>query len=216
MSGIGRQLDGLGFVSGSVHETIVTTMGHDGSPNAAPMGVTRTGPETLELSPFRTSTTYANLLSHPSACVNVTEDPALYLVTAFKEVDFPGLPVPSIDSDLRLGSSDAHVFTTVEKGPQESKLREVFTCEVSSVEVIRSSPRVFSRGRAEAIEAIIHATRIEVFAKQGDVGRVERLIKRFHECKDIVSRTSATDSNEVRVIRELERMIEDWRDRTSG
>jgi len=216
MSGIGRQLDGLGFVSGSVHETIVTTMGHDGSPNAAPMGVTRTGPETLELRPFRTSTTYTNLLSHPSACVNVTENPVLYLVTAFKEVDFPELLVPCIDGDLRLGTSDAYVFTTVEKGLQGSKLRGVFTCEVSSVEILRSSPRVFSRGKAEAIEAIIHATRIEVFAKQGDVERVERLIKRFHECKDVVGRTSATDSNEARVIRELERMIEGWRDMASG
>ncbi|UCD45582.1 MAG: DUF447 family protein [Candidatus Bathyarchaeota archaeon] len=216
MSGIEWQLDELGFVTGSVHEAIVTTMSSDGSLNAAPMGVTRTGPETLELKLFTTSTTCANLLSNPSACVNVTEDPALYLVTAFKEADFPGFPVPSIDRDLRLGSSDAHVLIAVEKSLEESKLREVFNGEVSSVEVTRSLPRVFSRGRAEAIEAIIHATRIEVFSKQGDKERVERLIKRFRECKDVVNRTSVTDSNEARVIRELEKMIEGWRDRASG
>ena len=73
------------------------------------------------------------------------------------------------------------------------------------------TPSSFSRGRAEAIEAIIHATRIEVFSKEGRLEDVERLIKRFAECKDVVERVSAPDSVETRVVGELEKMITVWR-----
>lgn len=214
-AGLGEQLHDLGFGLGSVYEAIITTLCPDGSPNASPMGVIRNGPSTLEIRPFKTSTTFWNLLRHRKACINLTDDPAFYLVTAFKDENFQGFVELRVDSDLRLESSDAHVFVDVQDFKEISGIRASFTCNVSSVEVRNPTPRVFSRGKAEAIEAIIHATRIEVFAREGRWEQVERLISGFYACKDVVGRVSAPGSTEARVIEELERLIGTWRETES-
>jgi hypothetical protein len=207
------KLDELGFRTGSISEVILTTMNPDGTPNAAPMGALRTGPGTLEIRPFKTSNTYRNLLGHKRACVNITTDPGLFLETAFKGERFEGFRGASFKNDMRLEASDAHVIVEVVGGREVSDDRACFTCKVSSVELCKPIPRAFSRGVTAAIEAIVHATRIEVFTREAKQAEVERLISRFFECKDIVDRVSAPDSTETRVIRELERLIACWRER---
>ena len=114
LTGTGKLLDELGFYVDSISEAIVTTVNGDGSFNAAPMGVTRRGVEHLEIRPYKTSSTHANLLRHPRACVNVTDDPIIFMTTAFKGESFPSHQAPPIDTDLRLSSSDAHVFLVVD------------------------------------------------------------------------------------------------------
>jgi len=205
----GLLLDGLGFEEGQIFETIVTTMDHDGSVNAAPMGVVRTGRETLEIRPIKSSSTYRNLSSRPEACVNVTDDPVIFLVTAFKGTAFRGFEEPSLDG-IRLREADAHVFISV-RDIDDSEDRARFTCNVDSVEVGETGPRPFSRGRAQAIEAVIHATRLEFLYREGRVEEAEELVRRFSVCKDVVGKVSTPDSTEGRVIRELERLIEGWR-----
>ncbi len=205
----GLLLDGLGFEEGQIFETIVTTMNHDGSVNAAPMGVVRTGRETLEIRPFKSSSTYRNLSSRPEACINVTDDPVIFLITAFKEEGLRGFEEPSLDG-IRLREADAHIFISVQD-LDESEDRARFTCNVDSVEVGEAGPRPFSRGRAQAIEAVIHATRIEFLYREGRVEEGEELVRRFGVCKDVVGRVSTPDSAEGRVIRELEQLIEGWR-----
>lgn len=214
-AGIEQQLNELGFSMDSVNEVIVTTVNPDGSPNAAAMGVIRVGPEILEIKPFKTSSTYRNLLEHPRACINVTSDPALFLMTTFKNEHFNGFQKASICRDLRLDSSDAHIFVDVLDRSDISEIRSSFRCIASNIEIHRHMPRVFSRGRSEAIEAIVHATRIEVFIREGRLERVERLIKRFDACKDVVNRVSAPDSTEARVIKALEMLIRKWGERAS-
>jgi hypothetical protein len=207
------KLDELGFRTGSISEVILTTMNPDGTPNAAPMGALRTGPGTLEIRPFKTSNTYRNLLGHKRACVNITTDPGLFLVTAFKGICFEGFCRASFKNDMRLEASDVYVSVEVGEGRDVSDDRARFTCKVSSVELCKPIPRTFSRGVAAAIEAIVHATRIQVFTGEAEQAEVERLIRRFFECKDIVDRVSAPDSTEARVIQELERLIACWRER---
>ena len=207
------KLDELGFKTGSISEVILTTMNPDRTPNAAPMGALRTGPGTLEIRPFKTSNTYRNLLGHKRACVNITTDPSLFLVTAFKGERFEGFREASFKNDMRLEASDAHLIVEVGEGREVSDDRARFTCKVSSVELCNLIPRAFRRGVAAAIEAIVHATRIEVFTHEAEQVEMERLIRRFFECKDVVERVSALDSTEARVIRELERLIACWRER---
>lgn len=210
-AGIWGRLDELGFEESCISEAILSTKNPDGTPNASPIGVLRVGSEALEVRPFKTSTTYGNLLRDPRACVNVTSDPVLFLVTAFKRERFEGFPGASFERGFRLASSDAQVLVEALGYRDISDLRCAFTFNPVSVDVCRPLPRVFSRGSAEAIEAIIHATRIEVFTREDGGDDVERLIKRFHACKDVVERVSAPDSKEARVIRELERLIHRWR-----
>jgi hypothetical protein len=213
LTGTGRLLDELGFYVDSISEVRITTVNGDGSFNAAPMGVVRKEVEHIEIRPYKTSSTHANLVRHSKACVNVTDDPVTYMMTAFKEESFPHQKVHSIDMDLRLSSSDAHVFLVVDGSHDHSEDRSSFKCRVVGIEIKRPFPRAFSRGRAEAIEAVIHATRIEHCIKVSELTKLETLIKQFHMCKDIVERVSHPESREAMVIRELERLIAEWRDR---
>jgi len=199
---------------GGINETILTTVNPDGSYNAAPMGVHRISHEVLELRPFKSSSTYKNLLNNPKACINVTDDPGLFFVTAFKGKTVEGLLEPAIDKEMSLISAFAQIFVDASKSNDISEIRACFTCRVKDIKAPAMMPRSFNRGRAEAIEAIIHATRIEVFSKEGGLEDVEKLIKRFTECKDVVDRVSAPESVETRVIGELEKMIAIWRGKT--
>ncbi len=209
-----RLLEEMGFQMGGINETILTTVNPDGSINAAPMGVHRISHEVLELRPFKSSSTYKNLLNNPKACINVTDNPGLFFVTAFKGKTVEGLLEPAIDKDMRLISASAHIFVDASRSSDISEIRACFTCRVKDIKAPAMMPRSFSRGRAEAIEAIIHATRIEVFSKEGRLEDVEKLIKRFAECKDVVERVSAPESVETRVVGELEKMIAIWRGKT--
>jgi len=207
-----RILDELGFTVGGIHEAILTTVNVDGSFNAAPMGVSRTNEKHLEIRPFHSSQTHRNLLRDPRACINVTDDPSLYLVTAFKDEEITGFSPSKISEDMRLSSCDAWIHVEASKRKELSDIRSSYDCTVISIEASLSIPRVFNRGRAEAIEAVIHATRIEVCAREKRWDEVEKLISRFSECKGVIERVSPHSSVEARVVDELERMIDRWRD----
>ncbi len=206
-----RLLEEMGFHIGGICETILTTVNPDGSFSAAPMGFHRVSHEVLELRLFKSSSTFMNLLNNPKACINLTDDPGLFFVTAFKGTTVEGILDPAIDKDMRLVSASAHIFVEASRSSDISEIRARFTCHVKDVTAPAMTPRSFSRGRAEAIEAIIHTTRIEVFLKEGRLEDVERLIKRFAECKDVIERVSAPESVETRVVGELEKMIAVWR-----
>lgn len=208
-------LDELGFSRDCIVETIVTTRRPDGSPSAAPMGITRTGPDILEIKPFKSSATYRNLLMRPEACVNVTNDPELFLVTAFKQEIRKEFAQPLIHDDLSLEAAEATVFVEVLSCRDISEERGCFMARAHSIEVRRPLPRVFSRGRAEAIEAIIHSTRVEAYLRMGRRLDVEKLNKKFNECKEVVERVSSPDSAELKVIRTLETLIGRWREEAS-
>ena len=206
-----RILDKLGFTMGGTHEAILTTVNVDGSYNAAPMGISRTDEKNLEIKPFNSSLTHRNLLREPRACINVTDDPGLYLVTAFKDEEITAFTRPIISEDMRLSSCDAWIHVEASKRSEVSEIRSSYDCTVISVFAPLSLPRVFSRGRVEAIEAVIHATRVEVFTREKKWDEVERLISRFSACKGVIERVSPRTSVEARVVDELARMIDRWR-----
>jgi hypothetical protein len=208
---ISENLDILGLKEGNIYETILTTSNPEGSHNAAPMGVKRIEPLLLELKPFKSSNTYRNLITSKRACVNITNDPELFFLTTFKNEGIKSFVELKIDDYLRLIPSDAYIFVRVVKSEDVSELRSRFLCEAVCVELPTITAKVFSRGKAEAIEAIIHATRIEVFIKERRMKELESLIKRFHSSMDVVLRVSAHDSQEARIVNKLEEMIDRWR-----
>lgn len=206
-------LDRIGFSRGSIVETVLTTLNSDGSVNAAPMGVARKGPVQLEIRPYRSSKTHSNLNRNPEACINVINDPAIFLVTAFKEEKFDFSP-PKFSHDNSIEQADAVVFLTMLKREEIDKERSSFVGEASSIKLITESPTVFSRGRAQAIEAIIHATRIEYYLKNRKLVEAEDYIDRFNRCKRVVLKVSPQDSPETRTVEALERLIDRWRAQT--
>ncbi|MEJ2126542.1 MAG: DUF447 family protein [Candidatus Bathyarchaeota archaeon] len=84
------KLQDLGFREGTISETIVSTCDSNGKSNAAPMGVELKNNNQLVIRPFVSSLTYKNIQATQSAVVNLTFDPNLFYITAFKEANPKG------------------------------------------------------------------------------------------------------------------------------
>jgi hypothetical protein len=206
-AGFAETLDTLGFREGCIAEVILVTVNPDGSPNAAPMGVKRTGGTLFEVTPFKTSATYRNLLRDPRSTMNVTSDPTVFLATAFKD-ETPRQP--AMDG-LSLVGCDACIKLDRVEGVELSADRHLFRNKVDEVAVHSAHPRVFSRGVAEAVEAVIHATRVKAFRTQGRHGDAGALEEKVAECIGVVRRVSAGGSPEAEAVDRLERMLDGWR-----
>lgn len=198
-------LDRLGFPENCIVETILVTGNHDGSHNAAPMGVTRDG-ATLIVRPFKSTQTFKNLSRGGGASINLSDDPSLFLATSFKEeVD----DQPEV-GERGLEDADATIHCDTGEMFNESELRASFTLKPRDVEIKKPYPTVFSRGRSEAMEAIIHATRIQVFSGEGRESEVNKLIDRVRDNLDVIKRVTAQESNEAQVAAKLLSMIKRW------
>jgi hypothetical protein len=198
-------LDRLGFPEKCIVETILVTGNPDGSHNAAPMGVTRDG-TALIVRPFKSTQTFKNLSLGGDASINLSDAPLLFLATSFKEeID----DQPKAD-ERGLEGADATIQTRVGEMFNETELRASFTLKPLGVEVKSPYPTVFSRGRSEAMEAIIHATRIQVFSGEGREPEVNKLKDRVRGNLDVIKRVSAEGSNEAKVAAKLLSMIKKW------
>jgi len=205
--GFAETLDSLGFREGCIAEVVLVTVNPDGSPNAAPMGARRVGGEVFEVKPFKTSATYRNLLNDPRSTMNVTGDPMVFLETAFKD-EVP--TYPAMDG-LELKGCDACIILERIEGVEFSADRYLFKNKTKRVAVHASHPRVFSRGVAGAVEAVIHATRVKAFRKQGRHRDMLETEEKVRECIRVVRRVSAGGSPEAETVDRLEQLLERWR-----
>lgn len=201
-------LEDIGFKNNSIVETILVTRNVDGTPNPAPMGVARIGDKILEIKPFKSSRTFQNLTRNNEACINITQDPTLFLTTAFKK-EVQEFHFGEIDNELRMLRAGVHIFIKILDVGEVSEYRSRCSSSVSSIELINRVPKVFSRGRAFAIEAIIHATRLKAFCdKKGLTTR--KILNKFNICKESVIRVSPKNSDDRKVLKILEKLIKNW------
>jgi len=209
-AGFAETLDSLGFREGCIAEVVLVTVNPDGSPNAAPMGAKRVGGTVFEVMPFKTSATYRNLLSDPRSTMNVTSDPTVFLATAFKDE----VSTQPAMAGLCLSGCDACIALERTEGVEVSADRYLFRNRAKEVAVHASHPRVFSRGVAEAVEAVIHATRVKAFRVQGRHGDAHTLDEKTRECIGVVRRVSVGGSPEAETADRLEILLERWRSET--
>ncbi len=211
-------LDDLGFHKGSIGETIVSTYSVDGQPNAAPMGTVMESNEQVIIRPFMSSSTYKNIQTKKCAVLNVTSNPELFYLTAFKEAN----PDGKLSSDLfekaetvdapRLLAADATIEVSVAETRSFSAERAEFLCNVQLVNASKKLPKVHCRAQFATIEAIIHATRIKPFlmGDKQEQKRAFRLIELVEICQDVVDRT-APNSRYSEIMADLTRRIDVWR-----
>jgi len=205
---VGETLERLGMSRGSIIEAILTTLNWDGSINAAPMGVTRVEPKRISVRPYRSTTTCENLRRDGHACVNTTGRPELFFATAFKGTHAGIFPQPIFDG-LAMIDADASIFLELseEGGEQE---RPTFSGKPSSVMISENLPPAYSRGRSQAIDAVIIATHIEYQAISGLT--IDKLqLNYLDRCIQVVRKVSPPESPEARVTDEIEKMGETWR-----
>jgi hypothetical protein len=201
----GSVLRGLGFREGCISETIVCTINSDKSFNVAPMGLRLIGND-LIISPFVSTRTCKNLRMNRRACVNLVSEPEVYLFSALKNEGDWSTRI-SINEDMSVSGSEALIYLDFTEEPAPSKDRATFTGKVRSTKILSKTPRVFSRGKSLAIEAVILATKIEYLTKHGDISEAEPLIRRLFELHETIKHVSQGDASETKVSSELIRLF---------
>jgi len=207
-----NMLSAVGLEKGVIYEVIVSTSALDGTPNAAPMGVRSFDGKTLTLIPFKSTQTYRNLLVTRMAVANIIDDPQLFYNTALKE----GAPCPrQMFEDAkhveapRLAQAEGVIELTVSTIRDEGPERARVDCDPVHSEAIQLRPKPYCRGKFAAIEAIIHATRVKVFLKEGRREEANRLIQSILSYKALAERV-CPDSSYCRVIEDVVGKVREW------
>ncbi|MFZ7138125.1 MAG: DUF447 domain-containing protein [archaeon] len=212
------KLQDLGFREGTISETIVSTCDLNGNPNAAPMGIEIKNSNQLVIRPFVTSLTYKNIQETHSAVVNITFEPNLFYVTAFKEANPDGKLSTNLFENAktvsapRLKSAKAFVEVFVKETHSIGVDRVEFLCDFKHIETVKILPKVYCRAQFATIEAIIHATRIELFLKGNEQQQKRglKLVELVNVCQDVVNKT-APNSVYSKIMNDLNKRIESWR-----
>jgi len=85
------------------------------------------------------------------------------------------------------------------------------TCYVKLIEAANAPPKAYSRALSATIEAIVHATRVKVFAKDKQKQeQISELISMINKCTDVVNRT-APNSRYSGIMEDLAKRIDLWR-----
>jgi hypothetical protein len=198
------KLTDLGFNKDVIYESIASTFNPDETPNAAPMGIKMQDETHLSLDIFNTSSTLRNMKTKKYAVINLTSDIDAFYKSAFKEAN-PGKKVPHewfVKSDFveapKLRFADAAVETAV-------------SCRVEHVTSTAKYPQVYSRATALTLEAIIHATRVEVYLNSPQKQKeTANLIEKIQDCAGVVERV-APNSIYTAVLADLLKRIGSWR-----
>jgi len=215
------ELTDLGFSREMITETIISTYDDQRQANAAPMGVTIKNTKQIVLRIYTSSSTYKNLQVKRCAVVNVVTDPELFYQTAFKYNETKSsLPrewfetAELVDAPRLLGGkAEAYIEVAVDAISPLKDGRAEITCEVKLIRASKILPKVYCRALFATIEAIIHATRVEVFMKQGHREKKEqalKLIELIEECNNVVNRV-APNSHYSEIMEDLIGHINSWR-----
>ena len=207
----------LGFQKGIIAETIISTYNKDGTPNAAPMGATMQDPSRVTLNLFNSSSTLKNIKVNRYAVANLTSNIDLFYKTTFKEAN-PNCKLPQewfenakLVNAPKLHAADAVVEMSVDDLSPFGKEKTTVVLNVKLVEVAKKCPQVYCRAMSATLEAIIHATRIKGFAKdEKQQVRIQKLLEMVEQCGDVVNRV-APDSSYSRVMADLIKRINIWR-----
>lgn len=209
-----EQLEMMGFVEGDVVESIITTISVDQEFNAAPMGVWIHPDHQLIIRPYEGTQTASNIQEVGEAVINITHDPQVFLLTAFKEelsssTQFAFEPATKVKAP-RLAGMSGYLEVTVEPKlvEEETPRYRELVCTLQHIEISSPFPVVLSRARCAAIECVIHATRVRAFHTI-DEATTQRLLHRIEDLRILVNRIAAK-SPAAEVIQQVIEMLPQW------
>jgi hypothetical protein len=162
-------------------EGIVTTLCDDGSPNISPMGpAVESSMERLILRPFRTSTTYENLMRVGEGVFHVTDDVHLLARAAIGQISPQPtlLPAPCFKGVILADACRWYAFRVA--SVDNSSDRATMECRVVDRGRLRDFFG-FNRAKHAVLEAAILATRLHLLpANQIDdeFGRFRVLVEK--------------------------------------
>jgi len=202
----------VGLEKGVMYEVIVSTRAPDGTSNAAPMGVRSFDGKGLTLRPFKSSQTYRNLLATRTAVANIIDDAQLFFETALKE----GVSSPQETFEdakyveaPRLAQAESVIEFTVSNIHDEDPEIARVDCDPIYSEVLQLRPKPYCRGRFAAIEAVVHATRVKVYLKDGRKEKADRLIQLILSYRELAKRV-CPGSSYCKVIEDVVAKVDEW------
>jgi hypothetical protein len=210
------KLADLGFCEGEIYETIMTTFKPNGTPNAAPMGVTLQNQQ-IALNIFNTSQTLKNLKATKSAVINITSNIDLFYKSAIKEANPNGkLPqdwftqAETVNAP-KLASADATIEISLANTTPIDTQKTKATCNIKQINASKNYPQTFCRAKPAVIEAVIHATRVKALINNPQQQEyVKKLLQLIENCQDTVNR-SAPNTHYTEIMADLQKRIAKWR-----
>jgi hypothetical protein len=167
-------------------ESIVTTVGADGTVNCAPMGV-EWGDEIIVLKPFLDTATYRNVTATQTAVVNLIDDARVFARAAISNPEYPTRPAEKIRGVvLRDGCSWRELTVrSIDSTPPRSRIEMSVVHRGVTREFIG-----FNRARHAVLEAAIYATRLHLLSQEFVESEMARL-------QVIVDKTAGPDEQEA-------------------
>ena len=141
-----------------IRGTVITTLGADGTPYVAPMGI-RSEAHLYLIAPFRPSRTLDNLLRSGQAVINYTDDVRIFAGCHTGRRDWPTVPAGTV-SGVRLAAALAHVENEVARWEDDESRPRIY-CRALARET-HAAFQGFNRAQAAVIEAAILVSRLHI------------------------------------------------------
>lgn len=152
-------------------ESVFTTRDGDGNLNFSPMGVVW-GEEEIVVKPYKTTTTFPNLVETGAGVVNIVDDVRFFARGAIGKPTFPWFPAREVEGAVLEDVCSWRELEVVEVDDSGERAR--IRTRVVHSEVQREFVG-FNRARAAVIEAAVLATRTEFLPMEKILGDFERL-----------------------------------------
>ena len=143
-----------------IFETVVTTVGIDGSTHVAPMGV-RYQAGRVVLMPFRPSTTLDNIVATGHAVLNLVTDTRIFAGCVTGRRDWPTVPAQHV-TGVRLAHALGHVELKLDEqvdAPQRPVLHMARVFEASHAPFVG-----LNRAQAAVVEGAVLVSRLHMLS----------------------------------------------------
>ncbi len=146
-------------------ETIVTTVGADGTVNCAPMGVewdVAADPDGIVLKPFLETATYRNVVATGAAVVNITDDVRVFARAAIANPQPPTTPAVRVNGVVLAGCCSWRELDirSIDSTPPRSRIDARVVHHGTNRDFIG-----FNRAAAAVLETAIYATRLHLLER---------------------------------------------------
>jgi hypothetical protein len=107
--------------------------------------------------------------------------------------------------------ADAHIEVSVADITDSDAERATAICQVKLIKAPKVLPKAYCRASSATIEAVIHATRVQVLVNdRNEQKHVRRLLEMIKNCNDVVNRV-APNSRYSEIMADLTKRIGSWR-----
>jgi uncharacterized protein len=167
-------------------ETIVTTVGEDGTVNCAPMGV-EWDDAAIVLKPFLETATYRNVVATRAAVVNLTDDVRIFARAAISNPTYQTVPAVAVRGVVLADCCSWRELgvKSIDSRPPRSRIETEVVHRGSRREFIG-----FNRAKHAVLEAAIYATRLHLLPRPFIESELARL-------QIIVDKTAGPDEVEA-------------------